>query len=301
MLLRTSEAGRVTQRYRTISFLSDFGTVDESVGVVKSVLRSIAPDAAVVDITHEIPAHDVKAGGLTLARAAQYLAPGIVLAVVDPGVGTDRRAVAVEVGDGESVLIGPDNGLLAPAVAMVGGATRAVELVNADYQLPSPGATFGARDIFGPAAAHLCAGVRFEDLGPLIPTRTLTPALLPIARPEAGGLDCEVFWVDRFGNAQLNIGPEEIVEWGDRVLIRVGDDERTATVADAYGDLGPGHIGLVIDSYGLLSVALDRRSAAEELDLSAGDLVHVGPIPDRDGGAEPASGISTPVSLRERP
>ncbi|OWY61281.1 hypothetical protein B7486_64615, partial [cyanobacterium TDX16] len=115
-------------RYDTVTFLSDYGTADEFVGVVHSVIRSITPEVEVLDLTHEIAPHDVRAGSLVLARSAQYLCPGIVLAVVDPGVGTDRRPVAVEVGEGASVLVGPDNGLLAPAVAMVGGATRAVVL-----------------------------------------------------------------------------------------------------------------------------------------------------------------------------
>ena len=106
----------MTLRYDTISFLSDYGLSDEFVGVVKSVIRSIAPEVVVVDITHQVAPHDVRAGGLALARSAQYMVPGVVLAVVDPGVGGDRRAVAVEVGDGASVLVGPDNGLLAPAV-----------------------------------------------------------------------------------------------------------------------------------------------------------------------------------------
>src|SRR4051794_5812167 len=119
-------------RYETISFLSDYGFADEFVGVVKGVIRTIAPHAAVLDVCHEIPPHDVRAGGLTLARAVQYLPPGVVLAVVDPGVGTDRRAVAVEVGDEDdtAVFVGPDNGLLASAVAMTGGARRAVALTN---------------------------------------------------------------------------------------------------------------------------------------------------------------------------
>ena len=117
-------------RFDTISFLSDYGTTDEFVGVVHSVIRQIAPEVRVIDLSHHVPAHDVRSGGLTLARSAQYLAPGVVLAVVDPAVGTARRAIAVEVGDGASILVGPDNGLLAPAVAMVGGATRAVELTE---------------------------------------------------------------------------------------------------------------------------------------------------------------------------
>src|SRR3954451_13929619 len=125
--------------YDTITFLSDYGMADEFVGVVKSVIRSIAPEVAVIDLTHEIDPQDVRGAGLTLARSAQYLVPGVVLAVVDPGVATPRRAIAVEVGGGQSVLVGPDNGLLAPAVAMVGGADRAVELSNEDFHLPAPG------------------------------------------------------------------------------------------------------------------------------------------------------------------
>src|SRR5437867_6005445 len=128
------------RRYETVSFLSDYGLADEFVGVVKGVLRSLAPHAAVIDVCHEIPPHDVRAGGLALARSVQYLPPGVVLAVVDPGVGTDRRAIAVEVGEpgpdqgpdkegpnaeGTAVFVGPDNGLLASAVAMTGGARRA--------------------------------------------------------------------------------------------------------------------------------------------------------------------------------
>ena len=119
-------------RFDTITFLSDYGTGDEFVGVVKSVIRQIAPHVTVVDLTHEVPAYDVRAGSLTLSRSAQYLCPGVVLAVVDPGVGTERRAIAVEVGGGQSYLVGPDNGLLAGAVAMCGGATAAVELTNTD-------------------------------------------------------------------------------------------------------------------------------------------------------------------------
>src|SRR5688500_16720615 len=141
------------RHHDTLSFLSDYGTVDEFVGVVKSVVRTLAPHVTVVDVTHDIAPHDVRAGSLALMRAAQYLAPGVVVAVVDPGVGTDRRAVAVEVGDGANgdghVFIGPDNGLLAPAVSMTGGAQRAVALTNAEYHLPMPGGpTFAGRDVF---------------------------------------------------------------------------------------------------------------------------------------------------------
>ena len=262
-------------RYDTISFLSDYGLADEFVGVVKSVLRTIAPHAAVIDVTHDVPPHDVRAGSLTLVRSVQYLAPGVVLAVVDPGVGTARRAVAVEVGEqGEGVFVGPDNGLLAPAVHMTGGARRAVELTNPDYHLPAPGPTFAGRDILAPAAAHLCCGVDLAELGPPVDPITLLPGIVPLSSEADGRLKGEVLWVDRFGNAQLNVGPDEIEAMGDRVTVRVRDEPaRTARRAWTYGDLRPGELGLVIDSYGMVSLALDRRSAAESLRLGPGDAV----------------------------
>jgi S-adenosylmethionine hydrolase len=267
----------VGRHHDTVSFLSDYGTTDEFAGVVRSVIRSLAPHATVIDITHGVPAHDVRAGGLALVRSVQYLAPGVVLAVVDPGVGTDRRAVAVEVGDGEAVFVGPDNGLLAPAVAMVGGSNRAVELVNEEHRLPSPGPTFAGRDVFAPAAAHICNGVDLAELGPEVDPVTLRPGILPLSRQEEGGLVGEVLWVDGYGNVQLNVDPDEIEGLGDRVTLRWGADQvRTARRAPTYGALKTGEVGLVVDSYGLVSVALDRRSAAEELRLRPGDAVILG-------------------------
>ncbi|MCU1454341.1 MAG: hypothetical protein JWN46_2487 [Acidimicrobiales bacterium] len=288
-------------RFDTISFLSDYGTVDEFVGVVKSVIRQLAPRVSVIDVTHEVSPHDVRGASFTLARAAQYLAPGVVLAVVDPGVGTDRRAVAVEVGDGASILVGPDNGLLAPAVAMVGGATRAVELTNPDYQLGAPGPTFAGRDVFAPAAAHLCNGVPLTDLGPEIDTITLRPATMPLTRGEDGALVTEVLWTDRFGNLQLNVDPDEVAAYGDRVRLRFGSQTRTGVRHRTYAEIGPGEIGLVVDSYGLLSIAVDQQSAADELRLGTGDEVLLAPIEDDEPAATgAASGSTTPVTLGRR-
>lgn len=287
-------------RYDTITFLSDYGRADEFVGVVHSVLRAVAPEVAVVDLTHEIAPHDVRAGSLALARSAQYLCPGVVLAVVDPGVGTERRPVAVEVGDGASVLVGPDNGLLAPAVGMVGGASRAVVLSSPEHRLPAPGATFDGRDVFAPAAAHLANGVDLAELGPAVDPATLQPGMVPLSRMEGGALVAQVLWVDRFGNAQLNVGPDEVEPLGERVRLRVGDTTRTAGVVGAFGELGPGEPGLVVDSYGMLAVALDRRSAAVELGLGEDDLVTIEPLGDEvdDGRAAPPT---TPVTLDRRP
>ncbi len=283
-------------RFDTITFLSDYGTGDEFVGVVKSVIRSIAPAVTVIDLTHDIPPYDVRAGGLTLGRAAQYLVPGVVLAVVDPGVGTERRGVAIEVGGGQSYLVGPDNGLLAGAVAMSGGATAAVELTNPEYQLQAPGPTFAGRDVFAPAAAHLCAGVPLERFGAPVDPLSLLPGLVPLPREEEGTLVAEVLWVDRFGNCQLNVDPEEVADFGARVQIRWGDDVRTADRADTYQGIPPGQVGLVVDSYGMLSVCLGRRSAAAELSMPVGTEVTLSaPTDDRPDGGDPA-----PVTLTRR-
>ena len=282
-------------RYSTISFLSDFGHQDEFVGVVHSVLRSIAPEVAVVDLTHGIRAHDVRAGALALARSANYLCPGVVLAVVDPGVGTDRRAVAVEVGGGVSVLVGPDNGLLASAVAMVGGADRAVTLTNPDYQLGRLGSTFDGRDVFAPAAAHLALGVDLEELGDVIEVTSLTPGLLPVIAEENGQLLVEALWIDLFGNVQLNVGPDDLLEWGDPFTLIVGDQRHTIAMTDAYRHLNTNEVGAIVDSSGLISLALNGSSAAIALGISTSDELRIEPVEDSNRG-----GQSTPVTLGKK-
>ena len=281
-------------RFDTISFLSDYGTADEFVGVVHSVIRSIEPRVTVVDITHEIRPYDVKAGALTLARSVQYLCPGVVLAVVDPGVGTDRKAVAIEVGDGQSYLVGPDNGLLASAVGMVGGATAAVELTNPEYRLAAPGPTFDGRDVFGPAAAHLCAGVPLDALGPTVDPAELVPGIVPLPRDDEGAIVGEVLWVDRYGNCQLNIDPAQVAGWDDRVQLRWArptEGSRIARRVQAFAELAPSQVGLVVDSYGLLAVAMSRRrpprpSASRRATSSRWS---------RSATTRPASGRSRPV------
>ncbi|MGH9188717.1 MAG: SAM hydrolase/SAM-dependent halogenase family protein [Acidimicrobiales bacterium] len=270
--------------FDTVWFLSDYGLADEFVGVVKAVIHAFAPSAKVIDLTHQIAPYDTRAGALTLARCIQYLGPGVVVGIVDPGVGSDRRAVAVEVGEDANgaesaesrrVLIGPDNGLLAPAVAMAGGARRAVALTNRDYQLDAPGPTFAGRDIFGPAAAHLCAGVDLADLGEEVDPLSLIPGVVPLPRQEDERVAGEVLWVDRFGNAQLNVGPEELASMGDHLTLRCHEQTRSAALVGSYSDLKAGQIGLMVDAYGLMAVVQQRRSAAEELGLVAGDSVTV--------------------------
>ena len=270
-------------RFDTVSFLTDYGTVDEFVGVVKSVIRDLAPHVGVIDLTHEIAPFDVRAGSLALARCIGYVPGGVVLAVVDPGVATDRRAVAIEVAGGAGVVIGPDNGLLAPAVAMAGGAERAVQLTNPAYQLEAAGATFAGRDVFAPAAAHVCNGVDLTDLGPEIDPVLLLPGTVPLPRHDGEALVTEVLWVDRFGNAQLNVGPDDLpAEWGAHLQVQVGAPTdpsgvsmRRAVRASSFAELSGGAVGLVLDSYGMLAVAMDQRSAADELGLAPGDQVTI--------------------------
>lgn len=301
--------------YRTVSILSDLGRVDESAGVLESVVRDLAPHAAIIHLTHEVPPHDVRAGSLALARAIGFVPSGVVLAAVDAGTWCDRPMIAVEVADAQGVLIGPDNGLLAPAVAMAGGAERTVVLDNDEFHLAPMGALLPARDILAAIAAHLCNGVALEQLGTAIEAERLLPGMVPLARPlspdtpEAGyeaGVLCDVLWVDRFGACQLNLGPDDLPSWaiglGSRFLMRtvesgVGPTEssvvRTVERVPHAGTLGTGSIGLADDPYGMVALVLERRSAAEELGLNAGDQLVLEPLDADDTG-----GPSVPVTLR---
>lgn len=263
-----------------ISLLTDYGLNDEFVGVMKSVLTDMAPHVRITDLTHGVPAFDVRAGSLALARAVQYVPAGIVIAVVDPGVGSSRRAIAVEVAGGRGIFLGPDNGLLASGIAMAGGADRAFELTNVELHLAAPGTTFAGRDIFAPVAAFLANGGALEDVGNEIDTASVMPGLVPVASDEThasygSGLRCEVTWVDAFGNCQMNVGPDDIAHFGPVLRLVIGDDVRSARVVSHFADIDGGAIGAVIDSYGMVALAVDRGSAAEALRISAGDAVLV--------------------------
>ena len=199
-----------------VSFLSDYGRVDEFVGVCHAVMLDVTPDLRIVDITHDIAPFDVRAGALALVRAVQYLPDGVVLAVVDPGVGTERRCIAVEVEGG--FLVGPDNGLLAPAVAMLGGPARIVALDNPEYQLVAPGPDLRrAATSWRPRPPTSRPGVPIDALGTPVDAAGLAPGLVPLPQEDDDGtIAGEVLWVDRFGNCQLNIAPEQLVERGRR-------------------------------------------------------------------------------------
>ena len=256
-----------------ISFLSDFGHADEFVGVVHGVIARIDPEVTVIDVVHEIPRGDVRAGALALLRAIQYLPEGVALAVVDPGVGTSRRPIAAQTEWG--YFVGPDNGLLAPAVAMVGGADLVVGLEDPKFRIPAEGATFEGRDVFAPAAAVLASGqAEITDLGPEIPFDSVVPLMLPLVEPDPAAAVGEVLWVDVYGNAQTNIAPDDLrslkLEQGDEVVVRIGAAEHRLPWVKAYGDVDDG-AGLVhADSYGQIAIAVRGGRADEVYPLRAG-------------------------------
>ncbi len=198
--------------------------------------------------------------------------------MVDPGVGGERRAIAAETKWGH--FVGPDNGLLAPAVAMVGGAQRFVSLEAEAFRLPRDGITFDGRDVFAPAAAVLASGeAKLEDLGPELDSDSITPLLLPLVEHDAGSVSGEVFWVDGFGNAQTNVAPDDLrlagLQPGGDVVVRVGSNEHTMRWVDAYGE---GDAGVVhIDSYGLMAIAVPGGRADETFQLSEGRAVTFSP------------------------
>jgi S-adenosyl-L-methionine hydrolase (adenosine-forming) len=288
----------VSRTYDTVSFLSDLGYESEHAGVVKAVIRESAPHVVVIDLTHGITPFDTRGASLSLARAVPYLTEGIVIAAVDPGASSERRLVAVEVAGGAGIFIGPDNGVLAPGVALAGGAERAVVLDRDELHLATPGTTFVARDVFAPIAALLANGEDLFDVGTEIDPSLLLPGIVPIPREENGGFECEVLWVDRFGNCQLNVSLDDLeTSWAapvQRVRVSFGDTTRNFVVAQSFAEMGQGAAGLVIDSSGLLCVAVDSGSATEQLGLGEGQQVTLQP-----GGDETT--LSTPVSLRPTP
>ena len=261
-----------------ISFLSDFGYEDEFVGVVHGVLAKLSPESRIIDIGHGTPRGNVRSAALALTRAIQYLPEGVCLAVVDPGVGSQRKAIAASTPWG--YFVGPDNGLLSPAVAMVGGASHIVSVENPEAMIPSPGQTFHGRDVFAPAAGLLASGeANLDDLGPAISGDEVTPLLLPLTEAEGGTISGEAWWVDQFGNVQTNISPEELaaigLSRGDTVVVTVGSTIHNLRWANAYSDVAEGDPLLHIDSAGLMAIAVRSGRADEDLNLAEGVSVRM--------------------------
>jgi len=265
--------------YDTVTFLSDFGLLDDFVGVCHGVMRRIAPDVKIVDISHGVAPQAITEGALLLARALPYMPVGVHLAIVDPGVGRGRRALAIRTVDGR-VLVGPDNGLLVVAADRIGiDAVR--ELTNVRYRLERVSRTFHARDIFAPAAAHLVAGVALEDLGEAVDPATLVRIALPEPEVGASAVHATVVAVDRFGNLELNLGRPQLgafgFEAGKRVELLHGSNSYYAVVAETFEDAKRGDLIVYEDSYGAISVAISGGDAARLFDASAGDRLSILP------------------------
>ena len=238
---------------------------------------SLCRRVRIIDLSHEVPAHDVRAGAAMLRRAAPYLVPGVVLAVVDPGVGGRRRRIVLDCGRWQ--LVGPDNGLLVSAARRLGGIRRAVEATDAGWWLPRPGMTFDGRDVFGPLAAHLCAGVDPERFGPAVDPDGLERFPDPVVEHTAAGtVVCEVESVDRFGNVALAARPPDLPASGSGALAAVvADGRHPVRAVNSFAELEPGELGLLTDSSGHLALVLDRAPAAARLAVAPGDRIEIGP------------------------
>ena len=257
--------------FDTITCITDLGNKDESVGLLHSILRDLAPSAMVIDLCHDIDPGDVRSGALMLARSVPYLSQGLVLACV--GSPSDRPAIAVSVGQGQSVLVGPDNGLLGAAVAVVGGADQAVQLTNKELHSESPGVEHPARDVLAPAAGYLAAGRPMSDLGQEIDPGLLLPSLIPVPRIEDDGtVAAEVIRRTRQGAVQLNVDRETISGLGEVLLLGFGDEQRVVRVQHP-NDVSPGQLALVDDEYGLLAVSTGLNEAPIPAELQVGSEV----------------------------
>jgi len=272
-----------------ISLMTDFGVGSSAPAVCRGVMLDIAPDARLVDVTHAIRHFALRDGAFLLARSVPYFPIGVHVAVVDPGVGTARRPIAVLVGRGD-YLVGPDNGLLVPAGHALGGIVAARALENRALWLPSVSHTFHGRDIFSPVAAHLATGTPFDSVGPALDPADINQLELPIATPRDGGLDTSVLLIDAFGNCRLAgetsdlvtaFGEMERGRWFDLVLPARGTQPagrvRVPWVA-TFGDVAAGSPLLFEDAdYAGPALAVNLGSAAEELSLDLDTPVRLEP------------------------
>lgn len=264
-----------------ITFLTDYGLRDDFVGICHGVMARVCPAARIIDITHEIPRHDVRAGAIALAEALPYMPDGVALAVVDPGVGSRRRAVALELADGQR-LVGPDNGLLWPAARLGGGVARAVDIGHSPFALEPVSATFHGRDIFAPVAAHLALGARLTDAGRPVHPGDLVVLELSAARVEDGSLVAHVRQIDRFGNLQLDARAAELtgagLAPGDRPRLELADGPvHDITYARTFADVSRGELLLYEDAQRRLALAVSDGDAAARLGLAVDDELRIGP------------------------
>ncbi len=263
-----------------VTLLTDYGRDDDFVGVCHGVIRRIAPGAQIVDITHGIRKYAVRQGALVLRNTLPYMPIGVHVGVVDPQVGTERRAVALRCGDGR-LLVGPDNGLLSLAWEACGGIELAVDVTRSPHRLEPVSATFHGRDVFAPVAARLASGAEIGDAGEPVDPQTLATVELPQPRVEDGTLVAHALIIDRFGNAGLNVGHEELagngLTLGGSVEVEVAGERYLATYAQTFADVRPGELIVYEDAYRSLAVAINRGDAAATLALAPDAEVRLRP------------------------
>ena len=277
--------------------MSDYGVVDEFAGILRAAVARAAPGASLVDLTHGVPPFDIVAGARALVRCIDHLGPGVVLAVVDPGVGTDRRAIALRVAPGPAAragapagpwaLVGPDNGLLVAAAERLGGIGGAVALPPASPPAGAERSTFDGRDVFAPAAGRLWSGASLDSLGNEVDPGDLVrlPEAMLVVGP--GCVQAEVLWVDRFGNVQLaaRLAHAHQAGLGSDLVVEASAHRFAGRLVASFADAGSDRLGVLVDANGQLAVVADRAPAAIVLGVSAGDVVVV-----RSAGAEAGAG-----------
>lgn len=268
------------EKRSVVTFTSDYGLEDEFVGVCHGVMLRIAPHLKIIDVHHNILRQDIRHGAIVLEQSIPYLPESVHLAVVDPTVGHDRRAIAIVTGWGE-VFVGPDNGLLIPAADRSGGIKRAHHITELGFLLRPISRTFQGRDVFAPATAHIANGVDPSEMGPAIEVDDLVRLEMPEAWSHDDHLHAEVLQVDRFGNLQLNIGRAQLENVGlatDSVVeVRLEGHRLTIPLGTTYADVKSGDYVLVEDSYRHLSLSVNKGDARAQLRARAGSTVIVGP------------------------
>lgn len=260
-----------------LTFLSDYGLDDDFVGVCHGVVATVAPDVRVIDVTHGIPRHDVRTGAIVLRRALPYFPPGVHLAVVDPEVGTQRRAVALRCADEDRILVGPDNGLLSLAAQRFGGVVEAVDVTRSPHRLEAAAATFHGRDVFAPIAAAIAAGAPLAAAGDPLDADEILRLDMPLAEADGEGVVAHAIAFDRFGNVTLDVEHEELTGSGLRLGTPVRVNGADARYAVTFADVEPGELLVYEDAYRTLALAVNRGSAREALGLELDADVRISP------------------------
>jgi S-adenosyl-L-methionine hydrolase (adenosine-forming) len=263
--------------FECLTFLTDYGLEDGFVASCHGVAARIAPQAPIIDITHLVPPGDVRRGAAVLAQTVPFMPPAVHVVVVDPGVGTARRAIAVQAG--EAIYVGPDNGVLSWAIQATGGADRAFSLTNSELWLHPVSHTFHGRDIFMPVAARLAAGMKMESVGTSLPPAEIVTLPTPTSRVRDGNVEGEVMTVDRFGNVQLSIASSDLgmlgATPGGSLVVTCGKHQLTLPYLETFASVAPGALVAYTDSAGLVSLAENGGDAAQRLGLPPGAHVRL--------------------------